>query len=214
VESKTCTKCGQEKSLSFFSRQKRGLFGLHSQCRLCQAKRFKEWSKKNYAREQKRWRDWYKKNRRAKTQYAKKYRELNPEKVAAATKDWAKRNPDKMRAIDRRKYEKHKSKMLQNMRVWRSKNPDKVAVIKERRRARESGAAGDFTAEAWIQLKQRARYQCLCCRKKKKLTIDHVVPLSKGGTNDISNIQPLCRSCNSKKRTRLTDFRVGLLAGG
>jgi len=38
------------------------------------------------------------------------------------------------------------------------------------------------------------------------MTIDHVVPLSKGGTNYIWNLQPLCRSCNSKRLA--VDFRT------
>lgn len=49
--------------------------------------------------------------------------------------------------------------------------------------------------------------KCLCCGATKNLSIDHVVPLSKGGVNDISNYQPLCKSCNSKKGTRKTDYR-------
>lgn len=33
-------------------------------------------------------------------------------------------------------------------------------------------------------------------------SIDHVVPISKGGTNDIENLRPMCRSCNSRKKDR------------
>lgn len=55
----------------------------------------------------------------------------------------------------------------------------------------------------------RDRYQCQSCRKTEaeaKLTVDHIVPLAKGGTNDISNFQTLCSSCNSSKSDR-TDLR-------
>lgn len=49
--------------------------------------------------------------------------------------------------------------------------------------------------------------KCLCCGSRKKLTIDHVVPISQGGTDDIENLQLLCRSCNSRKGTDTTDYR-------
>jgi len=61
---------------------------------------------------------------------------------------------------------------------------------------------GDFTLKDWEDLKKRYNYTCPMCGKKEpeiKLEIDHIVPISKGGTNYISNIQPLCRSCNARK---------------
>ncbi|MBX9348753.1 HNH endonuclease [Chromobacterium vaccinii] len=41
------------------------------------------------------------------------------------------------------------------------------------------------------------------CRSVKDLTVDHIKPLSRGGTDDLANLQFLCRPCNSAKGTRL-----------
>ena len=40
---------------------------------------------------------------------------------------------------------------------------------------------------------------CQICGSEDNLTIDHIVPISKGGTSDLDNLQPLCKSCNSSK---------------
>lgn len=43
---------------------------------------------------------------------------------------------------------------------------------------------------------------CAACRSVDDITIDHVQPVAKGGTDDLTNLQPLCRSCNSRKGSR------------
>jgi 5-methylcytosine-specific restriction endonuclease McrA len=48
---------------------------------------------------------------------------------------------------------------------------------------------------------------CLKCGSESKLTIDHVVPISKGGSNDFSNLQILCEKCNSLKGSTIADYR-------
>jgi 5-methylcytosine-specific restriction endonuclease McrA len=40
---------------------------------------------------------------------------------------------------------------------------------------------------------------CVTCGTWDRLTIDHVVPLAKGGTNDPANLRVLCLSCNSRR---------------
>ena len=45
-------------------------------------------------------------------------------------------------------------------------------------------------------------YECVECGVKVDLTIDHIVPLSGGGTNDVENLQFLCKSHNSAKKDR------------
>lgn len=48
---------------------------------------------------------------------------------------------------------------------------------------------------------------CLKCNTTKKLTIDHIVPICKGGSNEINNLQTLCLKCNSDKDDKIIDYR-------
>jgi hypothetical protein len=87
----------------------------------------------------------------------------------------------------------------------------------ERERAL-SLAPGSHTDGEWIQLQRKYDYHCLRCGIRAdqtfagRLTRDHITPLSCGGSNSISNIQPLCRSCNKVKGNRDVDFRNGYFA--
>ncbi len=66
-------------------------------------------------------------------------------------------------------------------------------------RARKLGAEGYFTFQEWVELCEQYSSRCAYCGKGTILTADHVIPLSEGGSNYISNILPACKSCNSKK---------------
>ena len=71
-------------------------------------------------------------------------------------------------------------------------------------------AMGSYTFGEWELLKKQYNHTCLSCLKKEpeiKLSQDHIIPLSKGGSNNIENIQPLCFSCNSRKYTKTIDYR-------
>ena len=84
-------------------------------------------------------------------------------------------------------------------RKWVAKNKERMSHLKARRYAREKGAEGSHTLEEWQKLKEIYGNVCANCKESKPLTKDHIMPLSKGGSDYITNIQPLCRNCNSKK---------------
>ena len=92
-------------------------------------------------------------------------------------------------------------------------HPDIISHLKARRYAREKGATGSHTLKQWSDLKESYGNVCAYCGKQKKLTKDHIVPLSKGGTDFIENIQPLCRNCNSKKHNKIIYENPELLKG-
>ena len=61
---------------------------------------------------------------------------------------------------------------------------------------------------------KRDGYQCVKCRSSADLTVDHIVPWSKGGLSGMGNLQTLCRQCNADKGNGLpTDTLTGLFSG-
>jgi len=84
--------------------------------------------------------------------------------------------------------------------TWRLTHPDEIAEQQARRKARRHGASGSHILAEWQALKVAFDHRCAYCRKKsQELTRDHIIPLSKGGSDNIDNIVPACRSCNSRK---------------
>lgn len=88
-------------------------------------------------------------------------------------------------------------------RNYRKTHPEIRKQIDRKMYAKRKKAIGSFSLEEWNELKKKCNYKCLRCGKKKKLTVDHIYPLSKGGTNYISNIQPLCLKCNAQKGAKV-----------
>ena len=71
----------------------------------------------------------------------------------------------------------------------------------QRRRAKIKGAEGSISEVEWFDIKRQHDFRCAYCGKRKKLTMDHVVPLARGGRHDKTNIVPACVNCNSQKHT-------------
>jgi 5-methylcytosine-specific restriction endonuclease McrA len=84
-----------------------------------------------------------------------------------------------------------------------SRCPQCNRAKENRRRARLAGAVGSHTSAEWFAILARQRGRCASCRERRELTKDHIVPISRGGTDFAYNLQGLCRPCNSAKCDKL-----------
>lgn len=128
--------------------------------------------------------------------------------------------------VCRKAFKRHPSHVADERRVYCSKqclgkskwimsggaihNPEYFRLQCQKRRAMLIGVGNTLTSKEWSSLKEKYDYRCLSCKKREpsvRLTIDHIIPISRGGANALDNIQPLCGSCNSRKSVRSTDFR-------
>lgn len=141
-----------------------------------------------------------------------KYRAKTKIKRKAYDHEYYLRNKETLLAQDRVYASENADKIRSTKRQYRKKNLDRVLMHNNRRRVRKADCGGSHT-----QAQRRAKFAlhgncCFYCGKRDKMTVDHAVPLCRGGTDDISNILPCCRSCNSRKRHRTVTEFLGILA--
>jgi 5-methylcytosine-specific restriction endonuclease McrA len=141
--------------------------------------------------------------------YIKQWRADRVDHVRAKNKAWREVNKDRIREIDKLWALANKDKCKAGHRRWQLRHPSKVCRISHVRRARLRGCEGDYTVQEWLELCVQYDNHCLCCmRNDLPLTIDHIVPIARGGSNSIDNMQPLCGRCNSRKNAKTIDYRT------
>lgn len=85
----------------------------------------------------------------------------------------------------------------------RRKNLRAFADKERIRRGRKRANGGNHTRADWLRLLNRFGGLCAYCETAIATTEDHVIPVTRGGTNFIGNILPACFTCNSSKRDLL-----------
>ena len=125
--------------------------------------------------------------------------------MALGYKTGGEANPEKMKAANKRLVERRdKAKAAAVVAAWRKRNPEASRAMVAANRAKRLGAEGSFTGAEVRALFSKQKGCCAICRVKlaKGYHKDHIVPLKRGGSNYIENIQLLCQPCNSRKQAK------------
>lgn len=133
---------------------------------------------------------------------ARAYREANREKLRQKRLEKYQANPEAARKRSRDDYQKNSQRYKAAASDWNAANPEAKAAIRRNYKARKRKAEGHHTAADIARIKAAQRDRCAYCPRsiRRSFHVDHIKPLSKGGTNWPSNIQLTCDSCNLSKR--------------
>jgi 5-methylcytosine-specific restriction endonuclease McrA len=185
---KHCRVCGELKPLAAFHRKSDAKDGVMSTCKVCRSAE---------ATEQ------YKTDKR-KLLTAKRAYEENPDLLRARQRLYRERDPARSKDTQRRYRDKNRDSLNASGAEYRSANPEKVRAASQRMRAMRKGAPGSHTSDDIKALFASQRGLCVACRASIKggYHVDHTMPLSRGGTNDKTNLQLLCPTCNLSKNAR------------
>lgn len=182
---KRCSKCGRwwPATLEFFRPG-------HRQCRSCERETSINYYRANRDERLQKMKAWKDARRPELREQRRKRYHADPETERASHRKWLKKNRERTRVYAR----SHNRKP--EVRARR-------AEVQRARFHRSRGAPGVFTTADIARLRKSQHDRCYYCGKKQKLTVDHIVPLSRGGSNSPDNIVLACRSCNSSKNDRL-----------
>jgi hypothetical protein len=155
----------------------------------------------------------YQKSHRAQIHATKQaYRKAHPEIHRKAVSKWKRTHSDRVNINSRKHYWNNIVQHRKRKLAYQKANPEKMRANEAKRRTHKTQAGGSYTVAEWQALKAKYNYTCLCCGGREpivKLTADHVIPVIKGGSSEIGNIQPLCLPCNKSKYNRIIDYRKG-----
>ena len=187
METKVCSKCGEEKPLNEFEKGRK-------QCKKCRKEYMKQW-REEHKEYMKQWEEEHKEERK---EQHKQWEEEHKEERKEQHKQWRK---------DNKEYIKEYGKQ------WKKDNPEKVFNQHHKRREKLENQGRGITKE---QLNEcRNWFGCKCAYSGEILkktndtygrTVDHIVALENGGLNEPWNIIPMRKGYNSSKKDKVNSL--------
>lgn len=222
--SKRCAQCQQIKTAADFPKARREKDGLKSYCKECGKRWRADWYKRNAEREKAKviayreanpdkvaeWRGITRQRHGEKygAQRLARYHERGDENRAARRERYATDAAyrDMILTSQAKAYRKNPEPMKQRVRQFREQNRDLYRLWGNNYRARRANADGECTPEEWQGILAYFDRRCAYCLRPESetgtLAMEHMLPLSRGGTNHPDNIVPGCKPCNSSKSDR------------
>jgi 5-methylcytosine-specific restriction endonuclease McrA len=220
---KICAHCKIEQPVSLFGRAPKRTDGLRPWCRTCRKIEKREDRQRNKEKRQAWDQAYYQHNKAIYRARGKEWARAHPEEMAGYSRRWIERNPEKRKAVEaasekkrdrkaravwrREWWSKNSERLTALNRARRKARPEAFAIFDRNKRAKRRLAKGTHAPEDIADIRRLQGGLCAMpfCREAladNDETVDHIVALVKGGTNDRKNVQLLCRRCNCRKRDK------------
>lgn len=218
AQMKQCTKCKEWKDKSEFRKNNGKKDGLHTCCKTCHSKASKAYYESHKEKAAIQRKAHHEANREKHLAQMKVYNDSHKEEKVAYQKSWYAANREEQ-LKQRKVYQaEHRDETNVRARKRYEKFPEKSRAYYYNRRFRIKGNGGKLTDED-IRLQYKSQKgKCWWCGKpfvkgdtRLCQSVDHIIPLKRGGTNNPSNIVLAHRSCNSSKKDKMPWEWIGRL---
>lgn len=196
-QSKPCKSCNQILSLDSFHNSSGNLDGKRNICKSCIAKRDADRYRANPDKHRARGRERYANNRESEAIRTKAKRDADPVAEAARRRERRLKNIDAYKVIEYNQRQKHRERRLAQQRL-RSKETIELNLLKNNRRRARINNAPTYLVTVKEIAKLKASL-CFACGAEGPKEIDHIIALTRGGSNGIGNYMALCEGCNASK---------------
>lgn len=219
--SRPCNVCGREFPLTpeFFHRDPKGKLGLCQTCKGCANIRARKWHDANRDRHLGNMRRVaartrfpgsrkaeYQKGRDHILEYHRRYRQDHAEELRKKQRGYVAANPEKVAEAKRLAHAANRERDNARCRAWAAANPERVKAATAKYRALRREAPGRITEADVILQYERQQGTCFYCSRSlahRNFHADHYIPLSRGGSNEPTNMVLACPSCNRAKRNKM-----------
>ena len=216
MNTKICTKCGEEKAATteFFYKQKRCKYGLTPACKSCRkiycqqnkekiSKRGKQYREINKEKISERKKQYYEANKERSLECRKQYYEANREKIVEYQKQHYQNNKEKILERNKKYHKDNKEKIAEKHKQWGKKNKHLTRQSRAKRRGAERNQTPHY---ANLDLIKLIYENC-----PDGYQVDHMTPISKGGLHWESNLCYLPASINySKGAKSIEEFGIDI----
>lgn len=231
--SKPCTKCGEPQPLTNYSQDKRATDGKSSRCKSCD-KRYREANKEQLKKSKREYyeanrervlaecreyrlanvekkresdRRWRENNEKQYRESKRRYRERNKEAIAEYQTRYWQENREQLSEYRRAYYLNNLERFAELRAEYYRNNPEIWRVSFARRKARKLAAKGSHTAEDIRDMYGSQGGLCAYCETPlfDRYHVDHMLPLSRGGADDWTNLALTCPECNLRKGTKTAE---------
>lgn len=195
-------------------------------CIVCAALRFNDWNSRNREKRLAFHRKYHAEHAEERNNKSREYYKANAEPLKAGARiraaerwkkdrdrvledgrKWRSENIEQVREAGRKSSAKlrkeHPELTAFRIARWAKKNPEKIRKYNRNRRAMRMGAEGSHTLADLAEIRKMQKNRCAYCvikfSKTVRPSLDHIIALVNGGSEDRKNLQYLCASCNSKK---------------
>jgi 5-methylcytosine-specific restriction endonuclease McrA len=205
-EYKPCINCGNSKPLNLFRDGR-------NTCKECVAIQDTQRYEENKEKQRQRALDYYHANKEARSKYSSTRYAENKKEISEARSQKRRKNINHFKKLERASYERNKEQKRLQAKKHLQLNYEAALERNHKRRARLKNAKTfKITAK---ESKKLYSSPCLFCGSREQINLDHIIPISRGGSHGIGNLQPLCENCNSTKYNKtIMEWRMYRIAIG